>query len=200
MPSGLTAIIGDSENCSLSDFAFKCATQFVVYCRDNDYDLRTKIFELASLHYGIELAKSKKRLEEFEALSMEEIKKIQEEEASDTVKRNELRKKNNQVLTKKYNDMLQKAMAWEAPESCKSLKEFMIEQIKSSIQYDCYDESTESVETSSAIVSTEEYRKKRIEYMKDDIEYFGKKAEREMKYIDSVNSFLNDLRTSLVGQ
>jgi len=101
------------------------------------------------------------------------MKKIAEQEAKRAYhealkKREEFVKKNN-LVRKRYEDMLSKVRKWKPPTPDHvDLKKFMIQQLEDSIEFDCF------IPEMPQRLSGEEYKEQQIKKALDDIDYHEK--------------------------
>ena len=147
MPTGYTAPVQDGKITEFSDFALNCARAFgaLILLRDSDTSLETtKRFidngsYLENSTYNEErIRKATERIAELRRMSDEEVLACAQSEANDVVRRNRERAVQTQTERARYENMLDKVKAWTPPtEDHVSFKNFMIEQLEGSIDFDC---------------------------------------------------------------
>lgn len=142
--------------------------------------------------------KKKDLQEEYSLLSLEDngfwLKKV----LSDTTKKEETRLKRIKEileLKNKYLIILNQVKDWVPPSSDHTpMKEFMIEQIEESIQWDCdvkyYSEPTK-------LLDAMEYKNKILRELEEDIAYHSKQHEEEVERVAQRNKWVRLLRESL---
>lgn len=130
MPTGFTAIL-QNKDVTFNEFALRCTTA-MGFGRDA-YDEKTNTLKLVKVDvaYETEELKRAKKQKIPTKSEFEKEKKRQLAHYQDTIKK-------NQQLEARYNKMLQSVNAWNpASADYIPLKNFMIEQLMDSIQYDC---------------------------------------------------------------
>lgn len=142
MPTGYTSKLHDGEQ-SWNEFVWECARAFgaLVLLRDDHGAPIPQEFKVEAF-YAENLAKSEAELKEW--LSTEEPGRLAmyESKRRDNERMNEERRVKRTALRLRYEAMLGRAQAWVAPTSeHEGLRKFMIEQLSSSIDFDCSDYS-----------------------------------------------------------
>lgn len=144
MPTAYTAILGETEDMKLKDFALLCARNFgALYCM-KDEPLSAPIPERfeSDDYYKKELDRVQKEHDDFLAMSDTERKEHLERTYDETVKeyvdRAKTLSKEKSILRKRYNNMLYKVVKWNPPTPEHSkLRDFMIDQIHKGLEWDC---------------------------------------------------------------
>ena len=194
MPTGYTLDLYDGKDITFEEFVLKCARAFgaLIDMRDEPMDAPIpERFEPSDYHLT-ELIKAKKRLEEVKKWN----EKIAEQEAERAYhealkKREEFVKKNN-LIRKRYEDMLSKVREWKPPTPDHvDLKKFMIQQLEDSIEFDCF------IPEMPRRLSGEEYKEQQIKKALDDIDYHEKEYAKEVNRVRERNKWLLLLRESL---
>lgn len=139
MPTGYTSDIYEGQDVSLADFAANCARAFgaFVHQRDSSSNVLTYPPKPDTSYYARSLAEAKEELRRWQSLSEEE----RYAEWSDyfnerTVEMHESLAKSSE-LRARYQNMLAKVHAVDVPSKLQNFKDFMIEQLDTSIKYDC---------------------------------------------------------------
>jgi len=194
MPTGYTLDLYDGKNITFKEFVMKCARAFGALISMKDESLNAPIPEhLEPSDYHLkEIEKAKKRLEEVnrwdEDRAEQEADRVYEKALK---KRKEFIKKNS-AIRKRYEDMLAKVLKWEPPSSDhENLKQFMIQQLKDSIKFDCYTPEM------PRRLSGEEYKQQEINNALSNIEYHSKEYAEEVDRVQRNNKWLQLLRDSL---
>jgi len=194
MPTGYTLDLYNGKDITFEEFVLKCARAFgaLIDVRDEPMDAPIpERFEPSDYHLT-ELIKAKKRLKEVKKWN----EKIAEQEAERTYqealkKREEFVKKNN-LIRKRYEDMLSKVREWKPPTPDHvDLKKFMIQQLEDSIEFDCF------IPEMPQSLSGEEYKEQQIKKALDDIDYHEKEYAKEVNRVRERNKWLLLLRESL---
>ena len=194
MPTGYTSMI--SDGCSFEEFVWSCARAFGanITMRDDPNDAKILEYKPDDYHLNI-LTEAEKELEEFDKLTDKEIDIQIEKEYQEEIKRIEQRKKEDKLLRKKYEDMLEKVKNWNPPSSDHTkLREFMIEQIESSIEYDCghYDKESPVVKP-----SRKQWLIAKNESILNDIKYHKKGYKEECERTEGRNKWNKQLAKSV---
>lgn len=96
-----------------------------------------------------------------------------------------------------YKAMLEKVRAWKSPsDDHNGLKDFMIEQITSSIKFDCHPPPKDVPMESS---TGSEWKQRELEHVARDIEYHTKAHAEEVARTEGRNKWIKQLRDSLTG-
>jgi len=194
MPTGYTLDLYDGKDITFEEFALRCARAFgaLISMRDEPIDAPIpERFEPSDYHLK-ELEKAKKRLKEIkkwdeETAEQEAVRAYQEA----LKKREEFVKKNN-LIRKRYEDMLSKVQKWKPPTiEHVNLKQFMIQQLVESIEYDCF------IPEMPQRLSGEEYKEQQIKKALSDIDYHEREYAEEVNRVYERNRWLLSLRESL---
>lgn len=195
MPTGYTSYIEDGKINNAKDFIMLCARAFgaTIMMRDESLDAPIPEFKPSTYHLE-QLEKAKQRLEEFKNMTNEQL---QQEIDDNYNKEMEYRKqaiKEKLELKEKYLNVLNDIYAWKEPTpEHRKLKEFAIDQIKDSMQWDC---STEYYEQEYIKPTLEESRKLQIETALKDIKYYTKQNQEEIERTNERNLWVKQLRES----
>ena len=196
MPTGYTADIKDGE--SFEDFAMHCARGMGACVMMRDEPAGTPIpekFEPSSYH-----TKALKAAEK--ALSSLKVLTPEQQEANSTgvfnkaMAENEKRIRESMDLREKYNHMLSLVEAWDPPsEDHAYFKDFMADQIETSIEFDCNDGYY--LNNKPQLLSGTEWAAQETERALKDIVYHTEEHRKEIKRVAARNKWLKDLRDSL---
>lgn len=200
MPTDYTAPIYEGkEDYTFEKFAMRCARSFgaCVGLRDEPLDMvidLDKHFQ-PSDYYKKELERVEKEYKEFllNPPTVDELSKEYDEMVEKNKKEYLARKEENEQRKARYLDMLFEAHAWvpPTPDHCK-LKEFMIEQLERSLNFDCsnYEPVTES---------REEYIECRLSTNRftREIEHYRESYQREVEVCNERREWVKQLMDSL---
>lgn len=203
MPTGYTAPVKDGEITSLTDFALTCARAFgaMVLLRDSDQSLEAtrKFIEDGSYaenssYNEDRLAQCRARLAELQAMSDEDVLAAAQKAHDAVVAGNAAYEEKRLVELARYEAMLERVEAWEPPtEDHVSFKEFMLSQLRESIEFDCRPLSMPVPVVSLA------WRDEQIERATKDITYhedqIQKERERNAGRVAWVTALLDSLET-----
>ena len=201
MPTGYTAQIADGI--SFEDFVMGCARAFgaCITMRDDPHD--TPIpdkFEPSDYHVKA-LTKAGERLSELQGMTPEEAQAGADEEFKNEVIHIHQQINEMCALRDKYRSMLSCVRAWQPPTADHTgLKDFMIEQINGSIEFDCdpsyYNKKLETLQH----LTGEEWRSVQIRRAMRDIAYHSEENTKEVDRANQRTQWVSDLRKSLATQ
>lgn len=194
MPSGYTADLYDLKEVSFQDFVIGCASAFIPEARDMGMlkklpDAPSKDSVYNYYRYSIEAID---RLEEFLSLSYEEIAQMNESDYAKNLSSWKEYSDTKQKILSAYNNMLNQVIAWEPPtERHEGLKNFMIEQLKASIDFDG------TISEMPKPITTEQYRANKIKRLRDDVEYYTNEHKKAVERFENNLSWLSELKKSI---
>ena len=138
MPTGYTAEI--KKGVDFKEFALHCARAFGACYESRDKASKGEIPMIEISKYHAErLGDAKERLDEFKMFTKGDYTKLANSKFNSELIKYEEHAKEKSALEDNYNEMLVKITEWKPPsENHNGLKNFMIEQVKSSIEHDCY--------------------------------------------------------------
>jgi len=196
MPTGYTSKIADGI--SFEDFIMSCARAFgaLVIMRDDPLNKTIPQEFRPSDYHKNKLVEIEKELAEVKVLSSREAltKAKKEYQALLDGKEKGIRKAGE--LQRKYEEMLIKVKQWNPPTSDHiGLKDFMIEQITSSIKFDCGTSCYE--EQQIKLLTGSEWRAKRIQLLQKAVAYHTKEHLNEVARVAGRNDWIKKLRESL---
>lgn len=137
MASGYTHKLHEGEQ-EFSEFILDCARAFGAYIhlRDEPHAVLSKINDCTA-DYQRRVDRASEEYVEFTALSEFEQRDIYDKEIAEIEKHEKESRENKKAVAERYGKMLGKVLAWQAPKELENLKEFMKEQLESSIEFDC---------------------------------------------------------------
>ena len=192
MPTGYTSDIYDGKNVTFKDFALKCSRAFgaCVHQRDDDPNDPPKFREVDVKYYEDKIKSAKAFKKPTKAEYNEYLSKA--------TKRIENQIKKNKKLAVDYTNLLNQAKAWNPPtKEHERFKEFMIEQLQTSLDHDCgteyYERELESIKT----ITYTEYCKEVKDSSNRDIKYYTEAMEKEKNSVTNSNKWLTNLIESL---
>ena len=194
MPTGYTLDLYDGKDITFEEFVLKCARAFGVLIDMRDEPIDAPIperFEPSDYHLK-ELERAKKRLKEIKKWDEEKAEQEAERAYREALKEREEFIKKNKLIRKRYEDMLSKVQKWKPPTiEHESLKQFMIQQLVESIEYDCF------IPEMPQRLSGEEYKEQQIKKALSDIDYHEREYAEEVNRVYERNKWLLSLRESL---
>lgn len=194
MPTGYTYNIKDGI--TFKEFTMQCARAFGAYVTMRDApsnEPAPEKFEVSDYHIkGIK--KAKKELSKLENFTTEEAIALRDKEYDQEVKENEKYADDNKTLKIKYIAMLEEVNKWNPPTpDHEGLKKFMIEQIKTSLDFDCMNLNTKPPTKLPVDKWLLAKKKKAIR----DIEYHEKEYKEELERVNERNEWIAKLKNSL---
>lgn len=193
MPTGYTADIYDGKDISFNDFALKCARAFgaCIEQRDDDPNDKPKLIEKTKDNYHI------RRLNEAKIWKKPTKAEFDAYVQKQTHYYNEQLDKQNKLKVL-YAKMLDKANDWTPPtKEHEGLKKFMIEQLNSSIEFDCKNDYYERELNNIKQLTYNQYIKDMRDSNKWDIEYHTNELKKNNERVDTRNEWISALYKSL---
>ncbi|MCC2547695.1 hypothetical protein LJY25_14665 [Hymenobacter sp. BT175] len=175
MPSGYTADI--TKETSLRDFATRCARAFgaTIDQRDEPASEGLKLPQPSDYHRKAE-KKAEQKLKKLKAMKPEQAEAAAAEAFEQATKDYQERIDKRHALKLAYQLLLVKAKHWAPPTAeHQELKKFMIEQLESSIDFDCNGRWDKAPKQQAGPVWLAE----RIEAAQADIKYHREKQQEE---------------------
>lgn len=200
MATGYTADIKDGI--SFNKFVWRCARAFGALIHMRDHSLGDKLsYPEYDNYYEEKLNAAKQELLEVKNTTDEQILKEIDIEFNKTQASLEAGLNEMIDLKSKYEKMLDQVNKWVPPsQDHVGLKKFMIEQITSSIEFDCSDDYINRRKAELLSLKKEsisKYKKNKIDHIKHDIEYYSKEHEKNVQNVESKIKWLNDLKESV---
>jgi hypothetical protein len=194
MPTGYTAEI--ANGITFNRFAWSCARAFgaLVTMRDDPADAPIpERFEPSDWN-AKQLTKARDRLATLRVMSIEDATANAKAEYDEAVKSHRAQLAEKQALSNKYHAMLAEVVKWEPPTpEHQGLKDFMVEQIRQSIDWDC---DTKYMHV-PLLLPAKAWLAQRIAAAERDIAYHEKQHAEEVERTEQRNAWLSALRTSL---
>ena len=197
MPSGLTHKIYSGEDTSLRNFALTCVKQLGAGYRATDggeKDLpmdKAPVLEVSDYHLK-QLEAAKKRLKKWLDLknNPEELTRLYNEAMASRVKDNIKIDSKVGEIRDRYNSMKERVLAWDIPEEYGSLKKLMLEQLDSSLEWDCRERAYANEEPNE---TEEEWYQVNLEANEWDVNYHTEQYEKEKANVEENNRYLRGL-------
>lgn len=193
--TGYTHGVREGKITTLKQFALRCSRAMNpnITMRDESMDAPIRDYE-PSPHYAEQLREAEKDLREAEAMTLEESRQRMEATCADLRRVLDASKRENEVTRQRYETMLEMVQAWQPPTpEHVPFKAFMIEQLESSIRFDCSDLPMPEVSE----VSPEEYRENAIQRAREHVEDRRKDLQEEIERVKYCNAWNRALRESL---
>ena len=191
MPNGYTADIHDGKDVSFKDFALSCARAFgaFIHQRDDNVKDKPKLREKDNYHI--------KKINEAEMWVKPTKAEFDAYVVKQTAYYNEQINKRKKLKIR-YENMLKQATYWTPPtKEHEGLKQFMIEQLTESMNFDCsfdyYERELEKLKN----YTYKEYVKDMCDYNKRDIKYHTEQLKKDADGDNKANKWITDLYKSL---
>jgi len=194
MPTGYTADLTKEQEVTFKEFLLNCARAFGACITMRDEPNGTPIpeeFKVSDYHKK-ELVEANAELENFNTLTNEDFERKAQECYEHECKEFTERENRNNFTNDRYNIMLKKVAAWIPPTpEHQGLKDFMKEQIRSSISFDIYPP------TQPKQMSAQQYRESTLACILNDIKYHANGYKEEVEKVSQRNKWVKDLRDSI---
>jgi hypothetical protein len=198
MSTGYTSILNDKPSYPFKNFALDCARAFgaCVTLRDLPAggDYIPEKFEESAYHTE-EYDKACKAFMEFDNMPVIEQKKLWEDDYLEDVKLWQERSEKENTLFLTYCRMKREVEFWNPPtKEHEGLKKFMLEQLDSSIKFDCSAAEYKNKPTKKSFI---DWRNSRLKSLQWDIDYHLTSNKKEKKAIEGRNKWIKNLIDSL---
>jgi hypothetical protein len=194
MPTGYTAIIKDGV--SFKEFASQCARAFGALVEFREEPLSSKLPDEieASDYYPRKIRETTAELETLGNISLKDAEENARTEHETTLKHNREYAESKRDLKEKYNAMLKKVCAWTPPsKDHQGLQEFMIEQLKESIRFDCSDYVPEEL----VLLTGKQWLYEKQQSLKKSLNYYIAEYGKEQTRTAERNEWIRQLKASL---
>jgi hypothetical protein len=192
MPTGYTSRIKDGI--TFEQFIMSCARAFgaLVTMRDDSSDAVIPDKFEPSDYYIKGLKKANAELSKFKALNEDDYKLNANVEYVESLNEYERSKKEHIDLYNAYDSMLIQVESWNPPSNDHvELKNFMIQQIRDSIKFDCYEIDIPVLKTGV------QWANERLKSILWDINYHTEYNREEIQRVDDRNKWIRQLRESI---
>ena len=195
MPTGYTAAVADGTITDLCTFALRCARGMgaLIAMRDEPHDAPIPAaFEPQTRYHDEALVRLRAELDQLNGASPAEHAWHEKARRAEAEAYRAKYAANNAAQKSRYEAMIAKVRAWTgAPEG---LKEFMLEQLQQSVQFDCGGDYLPAVPEEVEPAEWQALNKARI--LKDIAYHEGERA-KEITRTQERNKWLSQLRASL---
>lgn len=197
MPTGYTHKIADDQ--SFEDFVLGCARAFgaCIMQRDDPSSDKPKLQETSNYHTE-KLLESQAQLAEFLGMTQDEMLDYGEQCKEEDIYRINERIQKNNALREKYDAMLEKVDAWIPPSfEHEELKQFMINQIQQSIDFDCKNSYNYQNLNKAQNSTPMEYYQRMIDSIAWNIKHHSEESLKDTERTLGRNKWITDLYESL---
>lgn len=194
MATGYTAGVADGKVTEFPDFAMQCARAFgaLIMMRDDPHNAEIPEEFEPSTFYAERLAEARERLAVLEAMTPDGIVQAAQasnEQAAAAFAENRARQ---EKIVARYRAMLEKVEAWVPPSlDHVEMKDFMRQQLESSIDFDSYDLAAPEAEEAG------DWYAREVGAARRDITRYAEEHEKEVERTRERNRWVRQLRGSL---
>ena len=199
MPTSYTADVMSGTITTLKDYALSCARGMgaLISMRDEPWHaVIPRRFIPDTSYYDSRIETATQELARLTVATPEEIETLTMCHNKEILEYRAKRVRENDETRQRYTLMLEKVRAWNnAPEG---LKEFMTQQLETSLEYDVSDDPLEYVEEPT--VSPTEWYDARVKDLERQIKSYTKSRDEEIERTAKRNEWLAQLFKSLEGE
>jgi hypothetical protein len=181
MPTGYTAPVEDGTVTDVKDFAAACARAFGAFMhqRDERMDAVLRYPDLDTKFYDEGLVNAKAEISRWQQMSEEDkYKEWSEYAKTQTVQRHKA-KATAATKRARYESMLAQVEEVDTPSILENFKNFMVEQLESSIKHDCGNDGFE--DRFYGVLSFSEWCDRKAEAVLRDATYYDEQAQKARK-------------------
>lgn len=196
MPTGYTADI--AKGISFEQFAMNCARAFgaCITMRDDPADTPIPERFVPSDYHAKAIDNCRAKIQQLQNMSAAEMEATAASTYREAMSAHQKRLNENLELRNKYNAMLAQVVKWTPPtKDHVNFKEFMLSQIRESIDWDC----SEKYVTAPTAQTGEEWHAAAMAEARRSLAYHIKENEEEIARANSRTGWVQALRTSLMG-
>lgn len=203
MPTGCTYGIIDGKITTFPQFAKQCMRAFgaTIHMRDDDMDAEFKERE-PSCYHTKEISKLKKLIEDTTKSSDGDLILKKRKELNESKKYHLEKIESDAIAKKRCLDMLVDIEKWQPPTSEHTgLKDFMREQIKTTIDYDFsgtyHQDAVNKINVELENINADDIRSETLKEANKSLLYHEKEFAEEIKRCTNSNKWVADLINSL---
>jgi hypothetical protein len=160
--------------------------------RDDSFDQPPKEREPSDYYQKI-VEEDESELAAAKAMSEKDILDAQQREIASLIAKNQEYILRKRLEYGRYSAMLGKVMMWPCPDEYKGLKEFMIKQLKESIDFDCYCFKMDV----PSVVPAEEWKQAEIARLEKDVASAKESRDKHIESVTSANKWIAGLYKAL---
>jgi hypothetical protein len=198
VPTGYTADIASGKITTLKEFAYECARGMgaLISMRDDPHGTPIPREFKVDSYYEERLQDARKEVERVTSLTLEEATEEAMQAYKDALERWEDRKVRDKATYDRYMSMIEQVEAWDT--KAEGIKKFMLEQLRSSVDFDCHPPTFVSKYDPKPILQPPvEFLFAQRKAAIQGLEYAQKAFTDEMNRVSSRNEWLYNLRQSL---
>jgi hypothetical protein len=199
MPTGYPADVQAGKITTLDQFAWHCARAFgaCITMRDDSQSAAIpERFEPETSHYDEQITLALTEQERLQKMTDLEAEQAASDEFHQRILENQRYLAEKAEHRARYEAMLAKVRAWRCDKEIDGLRKFMVEQLESSIQFDCGDYEPPVVKK----LAGPEWLKRRLSDAAARLARSKVEREKEIQRVAGRNAWLAQLRADLVTQ
>lgn len=199
MPTGYTASVQDGKITEFPEFAMECARAFGACVELRDSPDATIPDEFApSDYHAKQITAARERLAALVAMTDEDRASGRNASYAASVERRRSAIEKSATERARYEAMIVKVNDWTPPTADhKGMKVFMLEQLTSSLKFDCHSPEEVSRYYPLDTETPEEWHGREVAKAKADIEYHEGEHKKEVERAASRTAWIKALRESL---
>lgn len=185
MPTGYTANLYDGKDESFQDFVLSCARGMgAFYMQRDDPHSDKPALRKVSDYYFKQVAEAKADLEAWQIKDEDDKYNMWRNYADAKEKSGRESRENRQAILERYEERLAEVEAWEVPPMLQSFKDFMIDQLNSSIEFDC-----QFHDSFFMVTPHEEWEARQEESLAHDVDYYEGQLNKEIERVKEQNTY-----------
>lgn len=194
MPTGYTYKVSE-QDVPFEEFVWSCAKAMgaFIHMRDDSSGSSVRLPEPPDNHYEEQLEKAQAKLVSLHGMDLEQVQRTLDLKWEDEIVSIKESIQKEKTILARYTSMLNKVKDWVPPtEQHVGLKDFMIEQLTSSIKFDTgstYYQDRLAKQKPKA----EEWLKTEIESTKDSIRYYAEQKRKQNERYEANVKWINEL-------
>lgn len=196
MPTGYTAGVRDGKVTSFRDYALACTRAFgaTITMRDDPSDTPLPDTFQPSDYYFKRINEVEAEIADLEGATDERVAEMAEAEFREAATKARDRACERMRWRERYESMLEQAESWEPPtEEHREFGEFLVSQLKESIDFDCAPFPGEF----PTRMAPEQWRSERLANLRQTLAFNKERAEDEIERCAQRTAWLNAVRKSL---
>jgi hypothetical protein len=193
MPTGYTHDVAEGKVTTLRDFALRCSRAFgaTITMRDDPTDAPIpERFDPSDYHQQ-RIAEARAELARLDSATPAEIEAMAAAEKDETEVRYAGYREKDRRTRERYDAMQSAVLGWDVPAELHELRNFMLEQIARSREFDCHDWTT------PPCLLGEKWAAGKRAKLHSDIAYHKREHAKEVERVEGRNRWLAALRSAL---
>lgn len=197
MATGYTAEFEDKD-LSFEEFVWKCARAMGAFIHMRDDSMKSDIrMPEEDDYHSKSLVEAVEYLQELQEMPLAKAASLMAEEREERIKRAKESLEKSARLRDRYTRMITKVSDWQPPTpDHTNLKKFMLEQLTSSLDWDCNDKYTLE-ELARPEITAQEWLDREIKSAQHDVEYHTKHMSDDKKRNKEVINWIKALQQSV---